>query len=197
MRSRRAALWVLTASTLLVGVWALLAPGAFYRDFPLGRAWVAVDGPFNEHLVRDVGGLYLALTVVTAYAAWRGEPAVVRLAAAATLVFAVPHLAYHATHLAPYGPLDAAANVLTLGAVVLISVWLAWSPAPRTGAQARTPPTMAHEAVTRRSSQPTGGVCSASHTGCSARWARPRTPCRRRSHAGCAAPTPSTIPRPG
>lgn len=134
MRSRRTALWVVTAATFVVGAWALLAPGAFSRDFPLGRAWVAVDGPFNEHLVRDVGGLYLALTVVTASAAWRGEPAVVRLAAVATLVFAVPHAAYHATHLAPFGAVDAAANVLTLTAVVLMAVWLAWSPAPRPGA---------------------------------------------------------------
>lgn len=65
MRSRRAALWLLTSTTLVVGAWALLAPASFYRAFPLGRAWVAVDGPFNEHLLRDVGGLFLALTVVT------------------------------------------------------------------------------------------------------------------------------------
>lgn len=146
MRSRRAALWLLTATTLAVGAWALLAPDSFHRSFPLGRAWVAVDGPFNEHLLRDVGGLYLALTVVTGYAAWRGDPVMVRLASVASLVFAVPHLAYHATHLDPLGPVDAAANVVTLGAVVLIAAWLAVSPAPPTGTRpARAAPTVVND----------------------------------------------------
>ena len=37
-------------------------PAAFYDDFPgLGRMWVAPDGPYNQHLVRDVGELNLAL----------------------------------------------------------------------------------------------------------------------------------------
>jgi hypothetical protein len=40
------------------------------RDFPgAGRSWVAPDGPFNEHLARDVGVLNLALAVVTIAAA--------------------------------------------------------------------------------------------------------------------------------
>ncbi len=48
-----------------VGAWAALAPRSFYDDFPGGgRHWVAVDGPFNEHLVRDVGTLNLALAAV-------------------------------------------------------------------------------------------------------------------------------------
>ena len=41
------------------------SPQSFYDDFPgLGRAWVSVDGPYNEHLVRDVGALNLALLVL-------------------------------------------------------------------------------------------------------------------------------------
>ena len=39
-----------------------LRAAPFYDDFPgLGRSWVAADGPYNEHLVRDVGALNLAL----------------------------------------------------------------------------------------------------------------------------------------
>ena len=60
---RRVILWILNALGAFVGVWALAAPQAFYEAFPgIGfGAWVGVDGPFNEHLIRDVGALYLAL----------------------------------------------------------------------------------------------------------------------------------------
>ena len=38
------------------GLWATLSPRSFYDEFPGGgRAWVAADGPYNEHLVRDFG----------------------------------------------------------------------------------------------------------------------------------------------
>ena len=52
---------VLTASALYVGWWASLAPRSFYDSFPgLNRMWVGGDGPYNEHLVRDIGGLGLS-----------------------------------------------------------------------------------------------------------------------------------------
>ena len=47
-----------------VGLQALFAPRSFYDDFPIGRGWVAMDGPYNQHLVRDVGSLNLALVVL-------------------------------------------------------------------------------------------------------------------------------------
>ena len=51
---------------LFVGTWATFFPRSFYDDFPAGsgHAWVAADGPYNEHLVRDVGALNLALAAV-------------------------------------------------------------------------------------------------------------------------------------
>ena len=61
----RAILIYLTFAGLLVGVWATLFPQSFYDDFPgAGRVWVSVDGPYNQHLIRDVGALNLALAVV-------------------------------------------------------------------------------------------------------------------------------------
>ena len=69
-RAVRVLLIVLGAVALELGVWATFAPRSFYDDFPgLGRAWVAADGPYNEHLVRDFGGLNLALAVLTLVAA--------------------------------------------------------------------------------------------------------------------------------
>ena len=131
MRSRRIALAVLAASSLVIGAWAQVAPASFYRSFPAGRAWVAVDGPFNEHLIRDVGGLTLALTLLLGVAAWRARPELVRLAAGAALVYGAPHLAYHAAHLDPFGAADAVSAMASLAAAVVLPAWLVWSPAPR------------------------------------------------------------------
>ena len=122
---RRALLALLAATAALVGGWALFWPSSFYRDFPApGRRWVSADGPFNEHLVRDVGALHLALLVVT-LAALR-EPAArqVRTAAWAWLVLGVPHLTYHLHHLGVHGPPDQAGNVLALGWTVVAPVAL-------------------------------------------------------------------------
>jgi nucleoside-diphosphate-sugar epimerase len=116
----RSLLGLLAAGALVVGAWAQLAPRSFYDRFPgLGRHWVSVDGPFNEHLVRDVGGLQLALGVLLAAAALSLAPLVVRSAATAALVFAVPHLAYHVGHLDSLGAVDGVANVGVLGLSVL------------------------------------------------------------------------------
>ena len=81
----RAVFAYLALQSALIGVWALMAPRSFYDDFPgAGRAWVAVDGPYNEHLVRDVGALNLAILVVFALAAFRPSRDLIRLAAGVT-----------------------------------------------------------------------------------------------------------------
>ncbi|QYN33018.1 hypothetical protein K1T35_31360 [Pseudonocardia sp. DSM 110487] len=120
-----AILWVLAAAQGMVGTWALVAPLVFYEGFPLpGHAWVALLPPFNEHLVRDVGALNLALAAVLAGAALRADRATVRLAAIASLVAAVPHAAYHALHLSHFPPADAVAQtvatVLHLALLVVV-----------------------------------------------------------------------------
>lgn len=92
----RIGLGYLALVSLQIGVWALLAPRSFYDDYPgLGRVWIAVDGPYNEHLVRDVGALNLALATVIVVAAVSLSKPLIVAAAAATLVWGLPHLAYH------------------------------------------------------------------------------------------------------
>jgi hypothetical protein len=117
----RAGLAALAFSATVVGAWALLAPRSFYDDFPGGgRHWVAVDGPYNEHLVRDVGELNLALALVLAVAAFTLVPLVVRTAAAAALVNGIPHLAYHLANLGDYGTADKVGNAVSLSLVVVV-----------------------------------------------------------------------------
>jgi hypothetical protein len=112
---QRAILAYLTLSGLLVGIWATLFPQSFYDDFPgLGRIWVAVDGPYNEHLVRDVGQLSLAMSLVSGVAAFTMTAVLVRVAAAAFV--------YHLRHLDIYDPLDQVGNVLSLGLLVVLPI---------------------------------------------------------------------------
>ncbi len=104
-----------------VGLWALLAPSSFYRSFPGGgHSWVAVDGPYNQHLVRDVGELNLALAVLGLTAAVLGTTVLIRLAAACFLVSGVPHLIYHATHLENYEGFDRIGNLAALSVGVVL-----------------------------------------------------------------------------
>ena len=118
---QRAVLIYLTLSGLLVGVWAACAPRSFYDDFPgAGRVWVAVDGPYNEHLVRDVGQLSLALALVSLAAAVTMQLTVVRVASAAVLLNGLPHLIYHLRHLDKYGTADKIGNVVSLGLLVVL-----------------------------------------------------------------------------
>jgi hypothetical protein len=92
----RIALGYLIVVAVEIGLWALLAPRSFYDDFPgLGRTWVSVDGPYNEHLVRDVGALNLALGALLIAAFVRLSRDLVVVSAIASLVWGVPHLVYH------------------------------------------------------------------------------------------------------
>lgn len=135
MRNRRALLGAVGVSLLAVGVWAQVFPRSFYDDFPMGRSWVSLDGPYNEHLVRDVGGLNLALALGTVAIAALGTALLLRLGAVAVLLYSAPHLAYHATHLDPYGAADRISLVVTLSLVVVVPIVVALLPlrdAPRT-----------------------------------------------------------------
>lgn len=115
----RIALGYLAVVTAQIGAWAQFAPRSFYDDFPgLGRAWVSIDGPFNEHLVRDVGGLYLALTVLLGAAIVTLSRALVVTASLAVLASGVPHLAYHVVNRDGLSTGDLTAS---LGGLVLVA----------------------------------------------------------------------------
>jgi hypothetical protein len=124
-RIHRAILLILAVTGAIVGIWATGWPKGFYDAFPgFGRHWVSMDGPYNDHLVRDVGAAYLALTVLGFYA-WRvAIPALVRAAGAAWLVFGVLHFSYHLRHLGMFDTSDKIFNVVALGGSVLLAAAL-------------------------------------------------------------------------
>ena len=126
----RVALGILALIGIQVGLWAAFAPRSFYDDFPgSGRVWVAVDGPYNQHLVQDVGALNLALAVVAIVAFVTLSRAAVLAAGGAWLAYGVPHLVYHLRHLDTLDGADAFAVPFTLALNVVVAglvVWTAW-----------------------------------------------------------------------
>jgi alkylhydroperoxidase family enzyme len=104
----------------LIGIWALFAPRSFYDGFPAGTGgWVHVLGPFDEHLVTDVGALFVGLGFLMVFAAVTLRRGTVLAAAVTWLLFAVPHAVFHFLNLEPYGTADAIANAATLTWTVL------------------------------------------------------------------------------
>ena len=119
----RVALAIFAVVSVELGLWATFAPRSFFDDFPgLGRHWVRVYGPYNEHLMRDFGALNLALAVVTIAALITlGRPLVIAVAIA-WLAWGVPHLVYHLRHLDMFSTGDKVGNVVTLAAVPVLAV---------------------------------------------------------------------------
>ena len=138
----RAGLWALAAIQAIDGLYALLAPRSFYDDFPLGRGWVAALPGYSEHLVRDVGGLFLATAIMLAAAAIFLGRRLVAVALVSFLAFAIPHFVFHMFNLDPYATGDVIANVLGLLATVVIPIGLLWllaQPAPEAAPAAAKP----------------------------------------------------------
>lgn len=128
----RIGLAYLAVGNALIGFWAAFAPRSFFTGFPGGgRHWVSVDGPYNQHLVRDVGELNLALLVVVGAAAVTLSLPLVRAALVATLVNGVLHVAYHLRHTDALTTGDAVGVVGSLALVPVLAVVLLVIARPR------------------------------------------------------------------
>lgn len=105
MTLRRILLGATALVGAFIGLWAAAWPESFYDSFPgLGRVWIAVDGPFNEHLIRVVG------------VAWT--------------VFGIPHLIYHAAQFGGMPVIEVIGNIIGLGGSLLLGIVL-MLPGPR------------------------------------------------------------------
>jgi len=128
-RIEAVALGLIALFMLPAGLQAAFAPRSFFDDFPLGRGWISHTGDaYNEHLVRDVGALFLALIIVTVWTVWRRLPA--RPVAVAWLVFGALHLIYHAGHLDGYDTVDKIGligSLVTVPILALVALWAGWS----------------------------------------------------------------------
>jgi len=126
----RCALSLVFLAALAIGLTATLAPRTFYEDFPFLTHWVDLLPPYNEHLVTDVGGLYLGFAVLFGWAAWTLERGLVRAACTAWLLAAGLHLIFHASHLEGFGTADALGELASLGLLVGAPAVALWASAP-------------------------------------------------------------------
>lgn len=126
-KAARALLALLGGYCLYVGAIAAFAPRVFYDDFPFVGHWVELLPPYNQHLVTDVGGLYLGFAVLFAWAAWRLERTLALAASSAFLVVVVLHLAYHATHLHGFGTADAVGELAGLALLLAPALGTIWA----------------------------------------------------------------------
>lgn len=124
MKLRYASLGLLALTGLYTGGWAYLSPQSWYENFPeFGLSWLPQLGPYNEHLAKDDGAMFLALVALAVIAMCHiRNNRIVQTAGAVWLVFNVLHLIYHLQHLDMYGTRDQVLNVITLSALVLLSV---------------------------------------------------------------------------
>lgn len=125
-RTARLSLWLLCASAALVGLTATIAPRSFYDDFPFVAHWVDLLPPYNEHLVTDVGGLYLGFAVVFGWAAKSLERSLLRAACVGWLLTATLHFVFHAGHLGGFSTADAIAELASLALLIgtpLLALW--------------------------------------------------------------------------
>src|SRR4051794_41210101 len=130
-RVMRAGLALISVAPAWIGIWATAAPRSFYDDFPGPSAWVAPLGPYDEHLVRDVGAFQLGLLVVGLFALVTLERRVVQAALVAAVVSGLPHLIYHLTATEPLSTGD---NLLSLaGLAVPVVIPLLLLPRTRSG----------------------------------------------------------------
>jgi len=135
----RVALWCLAVSAAAVGLPAGLAPRSFYDGWPFGRGWVELLPPYNQHLISDVGGFYLAFALLFAWAAVTLRRELVVPLCVAWSLAALLHFAFHVTHLDGFSTGDAIAEVAAL-ALVLILPWIAVAALPRRPAPRAAPP---------------------------------------------------------
>ncbi|MFF0492818.1 hypothetical protein ACFYTQ_27625 [Nocardia sp. NPDC004068] len=145
------ALGALAVIGAYVGLWATVAPEAWYRSFPgLGMNWVAMDGPYNHHLAGDVGAFFLGLAAVAGAALYFGDSLLARVAGLGWVVFGVIHLIYHAAH--KPAEMSSGNYTLSLLSVILLPVLglAALLAAPRERVRLRDPEPMTFRLPGRR-----------------------------------------------
>lgn len=120
-----AALLVLAAAALSIGIPATFAPRAFYNHYPFIGHWVDRLPPYNQHLATDVGEFEFAFGLLFLWCARSRNPTLVVPICLVWAASQAGHAIYHATHLARFSAADAVGEML--GFVVLVALALAAS----------------------------------------------------------------------
>lgn len=118
----RICLGVLALSALAIGIPAAFAPETFYTDYPFYTALVKVLPPYNEHLVTDVGGLYLGFGVMFLWALFQPSRPLILPLCAGWIVTQTIHFAFHIDNLSGFTTAQAVSQQIGLGLYILIAI---------------------------------------------------------------------------
>jgi heme/copper-type cytochrome/quinol oxidase subunit 4 len=123
---RYTSLGLLALTALYTGIWAYFSPEGWHASFPgFGLSWLPQLGPYNEHLAKDAGAMFLAMATLTIITLrYVRNNRAVQTTGAVWLVFNVLHLIYHMRHLHMYETSDQVLNVVSLSSLVALSVAL-------------------------------------------------------------------------
>ena len=120
-------------SLLPLAIWPLASPRGFYETFPGGSYhWIDINGPYNEHFLRDFGALNAALVVVIVFALWRPTVALLQATGLALAIYALPHAIYHLSHLDVYKSSEKLIATAPLVLQIFMGVAIAYLATPRT-----------------------------------------------------------------
>jgi len=118
----RICLGVLGLSALSIGIPAAFAPETFYTDFPFYTALVKLLPPYNEHLVTDIGGLYLGFAVLFIWALVKPSRQLIVPVCSAWIVAQALHFAFHIGHLTGFTTTEAIGQTIGLGLYILVAI---------------------------------------------------------------------------
>ena len=113
---------MLALSALSIGLPAAFAPETFYTDFPFYTSLVSLLPPYNEHLVTDVGGLYLGFGVMFGWALFQPSRQLVVPLCGGWIVAQALHFAFHVSHLTGFTTSQAAGQTIGLGLYIVIAL---------------------------------------------------------------------------
>ena len=112
---------------LPLAVWPLASPRGFYDEFPGGGFhWIDINGPYNEHFIRDFGSLNAAMLVLVGFALWKLTPGLVLTAGVALAVQALPHAIYHLSHTDVYESSEKVIATAPLVIQFVMGLAIAW-----------------------------------------------------------------------
>jgi hypothetical protein len=118
----RVCLAILGLTALSIGLPATFVPETFYTDYPFFTALVKLLPPYNEHLITDVGGLYIGFGLMFAWATFRPSRQLVLPLCWAWIVAQSLHFAFHISNLTGFTTTEATIQQVGLAFYILVAL---------------------------------------------------------------------------
>jgi len=113
---------VLALSSLAIALPAAFAPETFYTDFPFYTALVKLLPPYNEHLITDIGGLYLGFGLMFIWAMIKPSKELVVPLCWGWIAAQALHFAFHVSHLTGFTTTEAVGQQIGLALYIAVAL---------------------------------------------------------------------------